>query len=43
LGGGSRSQPRHNNEEGLHAEYFSNINLNGEATVTRTDKVVNFN
>lgn len=37
------SQNLHNNnEEGLHAEYFNNINLSGTATVTRTDKQINF-
>ncbi|QEC66118.1 beta-glucosidase [Panacibacter ginsenosidivorans] len=32
----------YNKEEGLHAEYFSNITLAGTPTVTRTDKQINF-
>jgi beta-glucosidase len=33
---------RYNGEEGLHAEYFSNVTLSGTPTVTRTDKQINF-
>jgi beta-glucosidase len=32
----------YNNEEGLHAEYFSNVTLSGTPTVTRIDKQINF-
>ena len=32
----------HTNEEGLHAEYFNNINLTGTPTVKRIDKQINF-
>jgi beta-glucosidase len=32
----------YNNEEGLHAEYFNNLNLTGNPTVARTDKQINF-
>ncbi|MEP6684557.1 MAG: glycoside hydrolase family 3 C-terminal domain-containing protein [Parafilimonas sp.] len=32
----------YNNEEGLHAAYFNNITLSGDATVERTDKQINF-
>jgi beta-glucosidase len=32
----------YNNQEGLHAAYFNNINLTGNAVVERTDKQINF-
>ena len=32
----------YNNEEGLHAEYFNNINLSDTPAVERTDKQINF-
>jgi beta-glucosidase len=32
----------YNNEEGLHGEYFNNINLSNAPTVERTDKQINF-
>jgi beta-glucosidase len=32
----------YNSEEGLHAEYFNNINLIGEPDVAKTEKQINF-
>ena len=32
----------YNNEEGLHAAFFNNINLNGTPVAERTDKQINF-
>jgi beta-glucosidase len=32
----------YNNEEGLHAEYFNNIHLSGEADAVKTEKQINF-
>ena len=35
-------QLNYNNTEGLQAEYFTNITLNGEATIKRIDKRIDF-
>ncbi len=35
-------QLNYNNTEGLQAEYFTNITLNGAATIKRIDKSINF-
>ncbi len=32
----------YNNEQGLHGDYFNNINLSGKPTIERTDKQVDF-